>query len=407
MEWKAVFDDMGVQFTLFVIPDVTGDDFKLTVEDLDSLHNSGHEVASHTYSHAVLTTDEAFLISYTGQALSCSLTITDDSLFLNSSDNSEDRSYCLTDSSVLYFMYLADSLHWPGHVSCTLRTYPIEHGAFRSKHLVITDPVDIAQTPYLARSEKGCDLDSLVWELRRSEEWLDSVITDPEYSCRTLAYPTHLHDIREMTVVRDSSSYVAARDGGKWGERPNGCNPCKTRWDSVTLYEVPIAEIIRNIVGDSSSFTEQETRQAIQDCIAEWKADNLWANIYSHRTFGPDGCDSTHMRWILEELQADGDVWVAPFGEVADYVRETHWSPDGFTWIPIPDSLECGDANGDWTVTSGDGYYILNYYGSGSQPDSCWAANVNGDDVLTPGDGYYILNYFGSGPVFNCQPCEF
>jgi PKD repeat protein len=66
----------------------------------------------------------------------------------------------------------------------------------------------------------------------------------------------------------------------------------------------------------------------------------------------------------------------------------------------------CGDANGDEIVTTGDGYHILNYFGSGPPIPSCWVANVNGDGILTTADGYHILNYFGSGPALTCAPCE-
>jgi hypothetical protein len=66
----------------------------------------------------------------------------------------------------------------------------------------------------------------------------------------------------------------------------------------------------------------------------------------------------------------------------------------------------CGDVNGDHEVTTGDGYHILNYFGSGPEPAFCRAANVNGDGILTTGDGYYLLNYFGTGPELDCQPCE-
>jgi PKD repeat protein len=66
----------------------------------------------------------------------------------------------------------------------------------------------------------------------------------------------------------------------------------------------------------------------------------------------------------------------------------------------------CGDANGDGSVTTADGYHILNYFGAGPAPVSCWAANVNGDGNLTTGDGYHLLNWFGGGPALNCMPCE-
>jgi hypothetical protein len=80
-------------------------------------------------------------------------------------------------------------------------------------------------------------------------------------------------------------------------------------------------------------------------------------------------------------------------------------------WVVVPVHLEvvegiCGDANGDGSVTPGDGYLILNYPGAGPEPQSCFAANVNGDSGITPGDGFYLLNYLGTGPELGCSPCE-
>jgi hypothetical protein len=70
---------------------------------------------------------------------------------------------------------------------------------------------------------------------------------------------------------------------------------------------------------------------------------------------------------------------------------------------------ECGDANGDGGVSSGDGYYILNYCGGDPRPVCCWSANVNGSVGLSPGDGYHLLNHFGDPYSFplNCGPCDF
>jgi hypothetical protein len=82
------------------------------------------------------------------------------------------------------------------------------------------------------------------------------------------------------------------------------------------------------------------------------------------------------------------------------------------SWLIVPVELEvlsgvCGDANGDQSVTPGDGYMVLNYLGAGPEPASCWAANVNGDGSITPGDGFHLLNYLGTGPELTCAPCEF
>jgi hypothetical protein len=77
-------------------------------------------------------------------------------------------------------------------------------------------------------------------------------------------------------------------------------------------------------------------------------------------------------------------------------------------WYPVDVTIIsslCGDVNDDGSVTTGDGFQILNYFGSGPAPVTCWSANVNGDGSLTTGDGFHLLNYFGSGPTLNCAPC--
>jgi hypothetical protein len=61
-----------------------------------------------------------------------------------------------------------------------------------------------------------------------------------------------------------------------------------------------------------------------------------------------------------------------------------------FVSVGASDSL-CGDTNGDCRVTTGDGFYLLNFFGGGPFPVTCWSANGNGDEVLTTGDGFLIF----------------
>jgi hypothetical protein len=416
MDWKQVYDDLGLHYTLFIVPSwIDTYSSKLTSEEVNQLHDSGHEIASHSETHPPMITDEAFVIFYVGQAIACSLEITADSLILNSSNDSEDRAYSLRDDpSTVYMWQLSDCLSQLEFMVTEYRSYHSWHNVFKSDYLALLEPTDIRNGDCLVRTTKGLSADSLLFELRESAASLVSMIEDTEYVCRTFTYPEHLHDVREMCYLRDSTSYIASRDGGKWGNRPVGCNPCQSRWSCVTLYEVPLAEIMCNLVGDSCSATEEETRQAVRSCLELWKGDQMWANIYCHKTYGAHSCDTLHMRWILEEIIADGDVWVATFGEVAEYVRETHWSRDGLTWYPKPDVRErrtipllCGDANGEGILTTSDGFTILNYFGAGSPPQSCWSANVNGDDAVTPADGYFIFNHLGSDYDLRCEECEF
>jgi hypothetical protein len=79
---------------------------------------------------------------------------------------------------------------------------------------------------------------------------------------------------------------------------------------------------------------------------------------------------------------------------------------DWALWAHIsPGPYLCGDANGDEAVTTGDGYYILNYFGSGAPPADVRAADANGDCILTTGDGYHVLNHFGSTAELQCDLC--
>jgi hypothetical protein len=70
--------------------------------------------------------------------------------------------------------------------------------------------------------------------------------------------------------------------------------------------------------------------------------------------------------------------------------------------------MECGDTNEDGAATPADAYLIMNWLGSaGPEPPTCWSANVNGDTTVTTGDGFHLLNYLGVGPELDCAPCNF
>jgi hypothetical protein len=110
---------------------------------------------------------------------------------------------------------------------------------------------------------------------------------------------------------------------------------------------------------------------------------------------------------LTVKIDASGLTEGTYFGDI----RINSDDPDE-PWLIVPVELSvtpgalCGDANGDSSVTTADGYAVLNYFGSGPAPVSCWTANVNGDGNLTTSDGYHLLNHFGSGPDLNCAPCD-
>ena len=66
----------------------------------------------------------------------------------------------------------------------------------------------------------------------------------------------------------------------------------------------------------------------------------------------------------------------------------------------------CGFINGDSTLTTGDGFDLLNYLGGTGTVYDTRGADLNGDCSLTPADGFQLLNYFGgTGEGFDCDHC--
>jgi len=59
------------------------------------------------------------------------------------------------------------------------------------------------------------------------------------------------------------------------------------------------------------------TRINVRNRLADFRRYQRWVVVTGHRL---GDCDSAHMRWVLEELQAAG-AWIAPFSEVAACYR--------------------------------------------------------------------------------------
>jgi hypothetical protein len=81
---------------------------------------------------------------------------------------------------------------------------------------------------------------------------------------------------------------------------------------------------------------------------------------------------------------------------------------DWFIWASISPGVMpymCGDTNGDETLTTGDGFNLLNYFGSTGAIVDMRTADVNGDCTWTTGDGFQLLNYFGSTGSLDCDDC--
>jgi len=163
MDWKPIFDSFGYHFTVFVSPAFIGNSGKLTISDLNVLHETGCEIASHSMTHRHLIRNTAFTIRYIGNADSCKMKIADDTLYLNSSNDTEDYTLALTDSIYVYLIDIVNYINALPTYDCTLYYYPERHWSCESKYLVETDWVGIKNESYQALTENGSTMEQLLY----------------------------------------------------------------------------------------------------------------------------------------------------------------------------------------------------------------------------------------------------
>jgi hypothetical protein len=174
--------------------------------------------------------------------------------------------------------------------------------------------------------------------------------------------------------------------------------------------------------GCGSGYTASEVRIIQPDGVVHDGADTyesdeqydlggnwMWSSVNQYETSCNSGNGFTGFFYNTMGLEDtiwifDGDP-IGPHNPFSVRIMDVNDDPIPLRINPWP--LVCGDSDRTLEITPADGYFTLNYLGSGPQPLSCWAANVNGDSTLTPSDGYHLLNYLGVGPELDCAPCEF
>lgn len=324
MYWKKVFDSFGYNFTAFIVAGAINQG-GLTTNDLNDLHNSGHEIASHSITHPFLIKDSAFTIKYIGNADTAEIKIDSDTLYLRSSLN-ENYKFYLKDSSYKYLVDLVNHIDNLPNYECSLKYYLYRFWPCESKYLIETQ--QNIKLKRLILTNNGCSLQKMIEEIKNSKSQLESFIVD---QCNSFAYPFDAHDYITRIIVKDSAKYLGARNGTPSAFTPPFGTPTNVpNWDSIYLYEISIGTSAYLLCGNNT-FTEQQTRDSVRKLISEWKKRNSWI-ISCHHTMA--GIDTTHLRWVLEEIRADGDVWVETFGHIVEYIRATHYTNDGWLWLP-------------------------------------------------------------------------
>jgi hypothetical protein len=128
------------------------------------------------------------------------------------------------------------------------------------------------------------------------------------------------------------------------------------------------------------------------------------ANIVLSK-FNPQGSELLYSVTVFSGWANSGHGVASPTTQDA-YFAGSMFTPSGLYVARLhSDGFFCGDVNGDWEVSTADGFHLLNYLGSAAPPPrSPYDANINGDESLSSADAYHLLNYFGNAGELICGP---
>jgi hypothetical protein len=121
--------------------------------------------------------------------------------------------------------------------------------------------------------------------------------------------------------------------------------------------------------------------------------------------FNPQGSELLYSATVPSGWANSGHGIAAPTTQDV-YVTGSMFTPSGLYAARLySEGFFCGDVNGDWEITTADGFHLLNYFGSAASPPvSLHDANVNSDGNLSSADAYHLLNYLGSAGSLSCGP---
>jgi len=372
--WADVFREFDYRYTLFINSARIGTSGKLTETDLNNLHDDGFEIAAHGANHKPLNPKEAIIIQYTGDGAYCNLKLSDGFIFLDSENDSEDLEIFLYDENydTLNELYLYLSSF---NFDLFMYEYARPAGYFKySYNLEEFDWTEIKAEQYTLTSEWGTTDEECFLEIAQSKIDLENIIMDNQYKCLTFAYPYHAHSERAIEYLKDCG-YIASRNGMS--------TVYSSTFDKAYfyIYTIPLSEIIRNIVGNDNTFSEEETRQNVRSLLEMAKEKEMWINIYTHHLDGDNSCDEDHMRYILDEIAKDGDVWIDTFVNVSKYVKKQK-------------QMMC-DFDNDGDIDGKDLAMFAINYGSNSCGEGC-LGDLDGDNDVDYEDMIILSNFFGT-----------
>ncbi len=175
----------------------------------------------------------------------------------------------------------------------------------------------------------GVDDDSLAVEIIDNTVFLEGLTGQP---CKIFAFPMHDHDRRVLEFLRDNG-FIAGRNGTvgyePWDsflllDSPYG--DFDYNWDMISLYEMTLSLTTTAVMSTPADSLEDWLWDP--DRLPRWTQEHRWVQFYTH-TDDPEATstpvlDADQLARLLDAVENSGEVWIAPIGEIAQFVRETH-----------------------------------------------------------------------------------
>jgi hypothetical protein len=147
---------------------------------------------------------------------------------------------------------------------------------------------------------------------------------------KIMAWPQHRHSAISLKIAREEG-IIMCRDGTTWVEPVSGWietgTPAKYEHWATCPYVIPLHDwlLTANLSGVVSE------AQMLIDLSANYLNDlytnNMWGQFYLHGNNQPvagDDLTATELGWLLNLISSDPLIWTDTFGNIAQYVVDTH-----------------------------------------------------------------------------------
>lgn len=363
LKYAPIFESRGLAYSIYVNPSTIGTSDKLTWGELQALHLAGHEIANHTQNHTSLIDDRALTVRFTG-AEACSLAITSSRL-RTWVDGALDFDFLLTDPDVAFLSTLSAAIDADPDYESSLLFAADTIYATRSQWL---DPIAGLHVGAGAEAETLTTMRGVHDDAEMVAEVMDAhqalmihlLPIDPEYRCRTLAYPNHAHTQWAMSKLNELG-YLGARSG-PIGDQPF-FSEAAFKIGFTSTYEVPHA-----FPRPSNAWSEATTRSTYLARMVTWKQNREWSVLMAHHEAE---VDSLHLEWTIDTIASDPQIWIARFDEVMEYLSQFYVD----VGHPVDGSGQVAAAWLNGLPEHEDRYVVITAYNDALQ-ESGWSAEI-------------------------------